>query len=290
MDFDDYQQKALGTDQRPTGADAVIIPLLGLAGEAGTLLTEYKKYLRDGSSHAEYDSLVAEELGDALWYLANIASKFGLSLSEIAEANLAKVNDRWNVESWSYPPFFDEQCPQHEQLPRRIEIVFHEVLQGGRCRVTARCGDKVFGEPLTDAAPIDDGYRYHDALHLAFATFLGWSPLTRRNLGCKRRSDRHVDEAQDGGRALVVEEAVAAHAYSYSRRHKLLDGVGAVDFATLRTIRDLTRPFEVAVRTPVEWQTAIVEGFRLLRLLLEHRGGIVRCDLVHRQVEFAPHP
>lgn len=288
MDFDDYQQKALGTDQRPAGDDAVIIPLLGLAGEAGTLLSEYKKHLRDGGSHVEYESLVAEELGDLLWYVANLASKFNLSLADIAEANLLKVNDRWNAESRSHPPLFDVDCSELEQLPRKLDVSFTEHTEGGRCRVVARCGERVFGETLTDAADVEDGYRYHDALHLAFAACLGWSPVTRRNLGCKRRSDPYVDETQDGGRAIVVEEAVAAHAYIYARRHNLLDGVDAIDFATLRTIRELTRPFEVSVRTPVEWQKAIVEALRVFRLLLIHRGGIVRCDLLSRTVSFDP--
>jgi NTP pyrophosphatase (non-canonical NTP hydrolase) len=288
MDFEDYQQKALGTDQRPVGDGAVIIPLLGLAGEAGTLLSEYKKYLRDGGSHVEYESLVAEELGDLLWYIANVASKFGLSLGDIAEANLLKVNDRWNVEARSYPPLFDTAYREAEQLPRGFEVSFAEQVEGGRRRVIARYGDRLFGETLTDAATVEDGYRFHDALHLAFATCLGWSPVTRRNLGCKRRSDPDVDEAEDGGRAIVVEEAVAAHAYVYARRHNLLDGVAAIDFETLRTIRDLTRPFEVSVRTPIEWQTAVVEGFRIFRLLLAHHGGTVRCDLLSRTVLFDP--
>lgn len=286
MDFDDYQQKALGTDQRPAGDDAVIIPLLGLAGEAGTLLSEYKKHLRDGGSHVQYESLVAEELGDLLWYIANLASKFRLSLNDIADANLLKVNDRWNVESRSHPPLFDTAFPQAEQLPRQFEVSFREHVEDGRYCVIARCDDRVFGETLTDAAAIDDGYRYHDALHLAFATHLGWSPVTRRNLGCKRRSDQRIDEMQDGGRAIVVEEAVAAYVYVYAQRHNLLDGVEAIDFATLRTLRDLTFPFEVAVRTPVEWQAAIVEAFRIFRLLLRHRGGTVRCDLFSRTTEF----
>jgi hypothetical protein len=218
--------------------------------------------------------------------MANLASKFDLSLSDIAEANLAKVNDRWNSEWRSHPPLFDNSYPEAEQLPHRFEVTFTEQLTEGHRRVIARCGDRVFGESLTDAAAIEDGYRYHDALHLGFAACLGWSPVTRRNLDCKRRSAPTVDEAQDGGRAIVVEEAVAAHAYAYARRHNLLEGVGAVDFATLRTIRDLTRPFEVAERTPVEWQIAIVEAFRIFRLLLSHRGGTVQCDLVARTIEF----
>jgi NTP pyrophosphatase (non-canonical NTP hydrolase) len=288
VDFDDYQQKAEATDQRPGGDDSIVIPLLGLAGEAGTLLSEYKKHLRDGSSHAEYESLVAEELGDLLWYLANLASKFGLSLSAIAEANLVKVNDRWNAERRSYPPYFDDAYPESEQLPRVIEVTFRQHLISGRSQLVAESEGRPFGQPLTDAAVIEDGYRFHDALHLGFAACLAWSPVTRRNLGRKRRSNQAVDESQDGGRAIVVEEAAAAHAYAYARRHNLLKGVGGVDFATLRTIRDLTAPFEVAVRTTVEWQRAIIEGFRIFRLLLQHGAGVVRCDLVEREITFIP--
>lgn len=288
MDFDDYQHKALSTDQRPEGDDSVVIPLLGLAGEAGTLLSEYKKRLRDGEGHVAYESLVAEELGDVLWYVSNLASKFGLSLSEVAEANLLKVGDRWSPDRRTYPAFFDEAFPLSEQLPRMFEVRFTDECVGGRMQVTAELNGQPYGQALTDAAPVEDGYRFHDVLHLAFTTFLAWSPVTRRNIGRKRRSSPHVDEVQDGGRAVVIEEAVAAHAYSYARRHNLLGGVTAVDHSTLRTIGDLTAPFEVAGRTSAEWQVAIVEGFRMFRLLLQHGGGTVRGNLFDRTMDFEP--
>src|SRR5947209_8223854 len=124
MNFDEYQARARETDQRPTGAESVIIPLLGLAGEAGSLLSEYKKRLRDGASHTEYEPLVAEELGDLLWYIANVASKFDLSLSDIAAANLAKTKRRWETSSPG-PTFFDAELPTSEQLPRAFRMRFH---------------------------------------------------------------------------------------------------------------------------------------------------------------------
>jgi hypothetical protein len=50
MDFDSYQKEALRTDRVPAraGSDDVlslIVPMLGLAGETGQLLSEYKKHL-----------------------------------------------------------------------------------------------------------------------------------------------------------------------------------------------------------------------------------------------------
>src|SRR4029079_5155490 len=96
MTFTEYQKLAIETDK--TGDDKVkslMIPLLGLAGEAGSLLSEYKKWLRDGESYLPFTDQVAEELGDILWYLANLASKLNLDLGEIAAENLAKVAERW---------------------------------------------------------------------------------------------------------------------------------------------------------------------------------------------------
>lgn len=287
MDLDDYQHKAQSTDQRPSGDDSLVIPLLGLAGEVGTLLAEHKKRLRDGEGHTEYRTMVREELGDLLWYVANAASKFDLSLSSIAEANLKKVAERWNSEPKTQPALFDIGYPPEEQLPREFEVEFTAQSARNGQRVIVRHGGERAGDPLTDAAPVQDGYRFHDAVHFAFAVYLGWSPVTRRNLGCKRRSDPSTDENEDGGRAIVTEEAVVAHAYAYAKRHNLLRGVEAIDYDTLRTIKELTSVFEVSVRSAAEWQLAILEGFRAFRLLHDHNGGVLRGNLLDRTLEFA---
>ena len=76
MDFNEYQRHSQETDQKPGGDDdALIVPLLGLVGEAGTLQSEFKKRLRDGDAHARFTEQVAEELGDILWYVSNLAFK-----------------------------------------------------------------------------------------------------------------------------------------------------------------------------------------------------------------------
>ena len=58
---------------------------------------EYKKYLRDGEEYRPFRVHIREELGDILWYVANLATKFDLDLAEIAEQNLVKIEDRWAV-------------------------------------------------------------------------------------------------------------------------------------------------------------------------------------------------
>ena len=92
MDLETYQKRATQTDRNPaTDEKGMMIPLLGLAGEAGELLTEYKKFLRDGESHVLFKERFAEELGDLLWYLTNVATQFGLSLTEIAQKQSYQV-------------------------------------------------------------------------------------------------------------------------------------------------------------------------------------------------------
>ncbi len=97
LTFRDYQKQAILTN-RVQGEDlsSIIVPLLGLAGEAGSLLSEYKKWMREGDRYRPFTDQVSEEIGDILWYLANIAEKEGLDLQEIAEENLAKIADRFH--------------------------------------------------------------------------------------------------------------------------------------------------------------------------------------------------
>ena len=66
---------------------------LGLAGEAGEVADHVKKILRDddGRVSEKRAEEMAEELGDALWYVARLASVAGFSLDQIAQRNIAKL-------------------------------------------------------------------------------------------------------------------------------------------------------------------------------------------------------
>ena len=142
------------------------------------------------------------------------------------------------------------------------------------------------GDRLTDASDSPDGYRFHDVFHLAFATFLGWSPLTRALLGRKRRSNQLVDENQDGGRAVVLEEGISALAFAYGAEHGLLDRVEHIDQSLIRAIDSASANFEVADRTGADWERAILAGFKVFRELLAHGGGFVVFDADAGQLEF----
>ena len=90
MNFKEYQKKAVEFAIYPE-AYKVIYPTLGLCGEAGEVAEKVKKQVRDGNFNRHE---VAKELGDVLWYLANLANDIGYSLSEVAVMNVDKLQSR----------------------------------------------------------------------------------------------------------------------------------------------------------------------------------------------------
>lgn len=290
MDIAEYQRLAQQTDKQKgdNEREALIVPLLGLAGETGTLLSAYKKWLRDGDAHRLFKDRVIEDLGDVLWYLANLADKFGVSLDDVARANLVKVHDRFGPPSaGTQEVFFDAEFPAHERLPRSFEVTFVQETQAGRSLLRVKRDGGQVGDVLTDNAFEPDGYRFHDAFHFAYATVLGWSPVTRYILKCKRKSDPRIDEVEDGGRARVFEEGIAALVFDRARAHNFYENVGTVDYDILKTIKNLVWAQEVRVRTSRDWEQAILEGFRIWRLLNRHAGGTVLYDLRTRSMSFS---
>ena len=291
MNLTDYQQEAEATDQVPAGdPNALIVPLLGMAGEVGSLLEEYKKHLRDKDAHELFPEQVAEELGDILWYLANTATKFGLDLATIAADNLTKTRDRWPPAGHAAPyRLLDEDFPAGEQLPRSFSAEITDAVGAeGKGRIILTINGAPAGDPLQDNAYDEDGYRFHDVFHLAHAAKLGWSPVLRGKLLTptrKRRSAPSVDEVEDGGRAIVIDEAIVAYVWEYARRHRFLDGVTTVDYPVLKTIRQLTEGLEVAARSAHDWEEAILAGYRVFREVRERRGGVLAVDLQARSID-----
>jgi len=289
MKFRTFQEAARQTDQRQ-GADLadIAVHLLGMVGEAGSVATEYKKLLRDGPAHTAAKARIREELGDVLWYTTTLATKLGLDLDDIARANLEKTRDRW-LRTTSEP--FDDQYPPAERLPRAGAFEFvTSVSDAGRATVRVRHDGRWMGDPLTDNSHVDDGYRFHDVFHLAYAAVLGWSPVTRKLMGRKRKSNPDIDEAEDGGRAIVSEEGIALMAFAYATSHNYLDGVTSLDFPFLNVIKDITAPYEVGVRTAGDWEQAIFNGFTAWRALRDNNGGTVILDATSRSLTFQDAP
>ncbi|ADO73734.1 nucleoside triphosphate pyrophosphohydrolase family protein [Stigmatella aurantiaca] len=292
MDLREYQRRAQETDRNPSNAEeGLIVPLLGLAGEVGTLLSDYKKKLRDRDTYRLFKENVAEELGDILWYVANVATKFGLELDEIARLNLKKTRERFlredTSECTSPYSFFDDGFPAEEQLPRQFSVEFTQQMQGKTATVFLKWEGHIIGNRLTDNAYADDGYRFHDVFHLSYAAFLGWSPVMRKLMDRKRRSQPKVDEVEDGGRSAVIEEGISAYVFSYAVDHDFLQNSRALDDELLRTIKKLTTNLEVRERSPAQWEQAILMGYRVWRNMRTHEGGRVHVDMLKRTLTYS---
>jgi NTP pyrophosphatase (non-canonical NTP hydrolase) len=287
MNLREYQEQANNTDYKPgTDDKARMIALTGLAGEAGELLSEYKKHLLDGESHKLFKERLAEEVGDLLWYVANAATKFGLDLEQVAVQNLAKCQGRWGKPPAREP--FDAHAPEGQRFPRWFLIDFattHDKDENPVVRVYYQ--GRQFGNELDDNSHRRDGYAYHDALHLSFAAILGWSPLTRKLLEVKRRDGNQydgVERVEDGGRAIATEEGLSAMIFAYARDYNFLEGKNSVSTELLRMVKNMTDHLEVSVCTPGEWERAIVEGFKVWRQIKKLKAGTLIVNLDERSI------
>jgi NTP pyrophosphatase (non-canonical NTP hydrolase) len=96
MTFKEYQDLAKTTATYPNIGNNYIYPTLGLAGETGEVAEKIKKIIRDndGIIDLEKKEEIAKELGDVLWYLAQLSTELKLDFSYIAEKNLEKLKSR----------------------------------------------------------------------------------------------------------------------------------------------------------------------------------------------------
>lgn len=88
----EYQDIACTFAIYPAGKFGVIYPALGLAGETGEVCEKVKKSIR-GDREIDRKEMT-RELGDVLWYLANLADDLGIALEDVARANLEKLRSR----------------------------------------------------------------------------------------------------------------------------------------------------------------------------------------------------
>ena len=96
MDLSEYQARSRSTAVYPHAGDNLLYPTLGLCGETGEVAEKIKKMIRDdaGVLTDERRAALAKELGDVLWYLAQIATEADLELAAIAVANIEKLSSR----------------------------------------------------------------------------------------------------------------------------------------------------------------------------------------------------
>ena len=106
LTLSDYQRMARRTAGTKRKSDKMEEALLGLAGEVGELCDHYKKFKHQGHD-LDYNHM-AEEAGDVLWYLAEIADALGMTMEDIARRNIDKLRKR-------YPNGFDPERSRNRE-------------------------------------------------------------------------------------------------------------------------------------------------------------------------------
>lgn len=291
--LNEYVRRAAATDIIDDEEEAIKIGLLGIAGEAGSLVSEAKKCFRDNGNSLELREYIIEELGDLLWYIAFVARRLEIDLNKVVENNLSKVDQLWSATLPDLPDY-DNHDYEPQKFPRKMIIRFEEdrsgVLPIMRMIPQGELAQRInnsqaicqIGNDLDDNTLLNDGYRYHDIIHLGHATVLGWSPVLRALIGAKRRCINDYDRVQDGARAVAIEESLVAFIFNYLEPY---------DFATkklswciykhiLRTVKGL----EVENQPISAWRHAYTQAFDIFTRLRDQGGGIVECDLDERRL------
>lgn len=276
--FTEYQAMVERTDERRSRA----VSLMGLVGEVGDLHSMMKKLLLQKDNPA-FRTELREEFGDLLWYLTSLASLYEIPLEEIAKANAEKAESLYTKGSVN---IFDSDFPTDERLPRRFVVNFYEKPLERSLYVKVSVNDVVIGDALTDNSHEDDGYRYHDVFHLAYAAVLGWSPVCRALLKCKRKSNHKIDEVEDGARAAIIEEAISILIFNQAEERGCYADRSSIDIGLLKTIRRMGMGLEVQACTAKQWQEAICQGYAAFRELKTSGGGDVTVDLDKQRITY----
>ena len=207
------------------------------------------------------------------------------SFAQIVKSNIKKVRDRFCDPDPESLPDFDKTFLEEEQLPRKFEI---HITQRKSGQSYMRWNGVFLGSPLTDNIKDPDGYRFHDVFHLAYAAILHWSPTFRALIKHKRKSDSLFDEAQDGGRAIVIEEGLTAWLYAYARGLHYFEGHKSVSFDVLKVIQKFVQGYEVEQCPLKLWEKAILQGYAVFRKVKQNNGGIVIGNREKREIDYKP--
>lgn len=235
---------------------------------------------------------LSTEQTDARSLLINFAKLYVLSLrlsgvtfGTVAEFNIRKTSGRFLEPDISKLPNFDAEFKEEEQLPDHFEVTISQRASG---RSYLSMKGIFLGDPLTDNIRDTDGYRFHDVFHLAHAAVLHWSPVFRALIKHKRKSKPEVDEAQDGGRAIVIEEGLTAWIFSRAKILGFFEGREGLSFDMLKTISQFVAGYEVDQCPLKLWEHAILQGYAAFRELRQHKGGVLIGDRKSRTLVYRP--
>ena len=104
LGLNEYQRMAhetasysCGTIGKEAHAVNYLYPALGLAEEAGEVAGKYAKAIRDNNGVVfdhDRETAIVKELGDVMWFVAELATCLEVDLDLVAEMNLQKLASR----------------------------------------------------------------------------------------------------------------------------------------------------------------------------------------------------
>ena len=210
-----------------------------------------------------------------------------LAFSDVARGNLRKARGAF-LEPQAVDLVgldFDNTFGIEEQLPREFKI---RVNQRGSGKSYLQWNGVFIGDPLTDNIADRDGYRFHDVFHFSYMAVLHWSPVIRALIKHKRKSNPSYDEEQDSGRAIVVEEGLAAWIFSKAKELNFFENQEKVSLGILKTISEFVSGYEVE-KCPLKlWEKAILEGSAVFRQLKANQGGWIVGNRELRTITYMP--
>jgi len=299
-DFNQYQDLVWLTaaESLQQSEDELLARLIRKASQFMRYYTNNRRKEKD-----ERSETLERYLGDLLWYIAIFSKQQKIELNEIASRNYDKTVNRWRVNGEQHSNRLDIRDPVEERLPDIMTFRFQSI-ENDQIEIIYEEQNIKIGNPLDDNTTVADGYRFHDAFHMAFAAILTWSPVLRKLLRIGEGEDLNKNKryyrfssqkshTEDGARAQIVEEAIAkivhSHAFEVDEK-KLLSEKNTISTELLDQIKIFTRNLEVDCVTQWEWEIAIIEACKIYVQLRENQGGKVILNLKDRSIAFEKCP
>ena len=206
-----------------------------------------------------------------------------VTFSTVVSRNIEKARGRFLDPNLATLPTFDSEFLDYERIPLHFEI---KITQRKNGQGYLQWKEVFLGDPLMDNISDPDDYRFHDVFHFANAAILHWSPVFRALIKQKRKSKPKIDETQDGGRAIAVEEGLTAWIFSRAKHLDFFKDPSSISFDMLKTVQQFVQGYEVE-KCPLKlWEKAILCGYGVFRQVRDNKGGIVIGDRKSRTINY----
>ena len=248
--------------------------LLSLGGIAGKLLSISGAEKNDKSLLCEFGK----------YFLFSLQkSSMEDNLKKVIEYNMQKIKDRFIEPSDDELCAFNADYPIDEQIPEKFTIM---IIERSSKETYLQWNGVFIGNPLKDNVYEEDGYRFHDVFHIAYAAILHWSPVFRSLIKHKRKSRIGIDNTEDSGRAIVIEEGLTVWIFSIAKKSNYFKNHDKIPWSILKTVQQFIRGYEVE-KCPLKlWEKAILEGYKVYREVSKNKKGKIIADLQSRTIKY----